>query len=354
MGKTNEKKYNKYPRDALEKAIKAVEEGRTCSGAAKEFGVPRKTLAHHVSGKCRLDRRAGRECNIPTDIENAIVDKLVAELKLKDKPESIWNCDETGLQFSPDSSRIVAEKGERSVNSRCSPSKESVTTLVTINAAGQAMPPLCVVKGKTSRALQNFARWTRRNNVFLKHCGPARPQLLVPDSHHSHEMLDMLELAQQEDIHVMALPPHTTHALQLLDKVVFKPFKTAYKRVCTEFLARHPSLTINKATWPRLLKQTWDSTMREGLLKKTFEATGIYPVDRSRIPDSVFSASDAIRSMVPVADAEERDNLKMVPKEKPLQQLLKLAPGEHTRTLLVKQKTPTQLSRLTTWSNFSV
>ncbi|RUS70366.1 hypothetical protein EGW08_021868 [Elysia chlorotica] len=84
--------------------------------------------------------------------------------------------------------------------------------------------------------------------------------------------------------------------------------KTAYKRVCTEFLASHPSLTINKATWPRLLKQTWDSTMREGLLKKAFEATGIYPVDRSRIPDSVFSASDAIRSMVPVVDAEEGDN----------------------------------------------
>ncbi|RUS83166.1 hypothetical protein EGW08_009066 [Elysia chlorotica] len=81
MGKTNEKKYNKYPRDALEKAIKAVEEGWTCSGAAKEYGVPRKTLADHVSAKCRLNRRAGRECNIPTDIENAIVDKIHCRTK---------------------------------------------------------------------------------------------------------------------------------------------------------------------------------------------------------------------------------------------------------------------------------
>ena len=76
----------------------------------------------------------------------------------------------------------------------------------------------------------------------------------------------------------MALPPHTTHALQPLDEVVFKPFKTAYKRACIDFLASHPSLTINKATWPRLLKQTWDLATRVGLLKKAFEATGIYPV----------------------------------------------------------------------------
>ncbi|KAK3765038.1 hypothetical protein RRG08_023556 [Elysia crispata] len=65
--------------------------------------------------------------------------------------------------------------------------------------------------------------------VFLANCGPARPQLLILDSHHSHEVLEMLELAKNENVHVFALPPHTTHALQTLDRVVFKPFKTAYK-----------------------------------------------------------------------------------------------------------------------------
>ena len=409
MGKTNVNKYNQYSREALEKAIKAVKEhGMTCSGAAKDFGVPRKTLSDHVSGRSTLTRKAGRECNIPIDIENAIVDKvimagragfpttksqfllkvstvvkrlglktqfkddlpgkdywyglkkrrpdiairvaqncpsnrlmmmtrpvinryfddlkkLVTKLNLDHKPECIWNCDETGLQFSPDSSKVLAEKGDRTVFSRCSPSKESVTTLVCINAAGQAMPPLCVVKGKTQKSLQSFATqdgpegtiWTFQSNawmdddigqqwfrqVFLAYCGSARPQLLILDSHHSHEVLEMLELAQQEDIHIMALPPHTTHALQPLDKVVFKPFKTAYKRVCTEFRTSHPNSTINKATWPRLLKQTWDSTLREILLKKALEATGIYPINRSRIPDSLHHASDAVRRMIPVVEA---------------------------------------------------
>ena len=157
--------------------------------------------------------------------------KLVTKLKLEGKPGYIWNCNETNMQHSPDSPKVVSEKGERSVYSRYSPSKESVTTLVTINASSQAMPPLCVGKGKTPRALHNFAtqdgpegiiwsyqakawmcddiclQWFR--TVFLAHCGSARPQLLILDSHYSHDVLDMLELAQKEDAHVMALSPHT-------------------------------------------------------------------------------------------------------------------------------------------------
>ena len=47
--------------------------------------------------------------------------------------------------------------------------------------------------------------------------------------------------------------------------------------------------------------------MREGLLKKAFEATGIYPVNNDRFPDSAFSVSDADRSMLSVADAEVQE-----------------------------------------------
>ncbi|GFS22940.1 DDE-domain-containing protein, partial [Elysia marginata] len=55
--------------------------------------------------------------------------------------------------------------------------------------------------------------------VFLNNCETARPQLLILDSHHSHEVVDILEMAEEQGIHLMALPllPHTTHALQPLD-----------------------------------------------------------------------------------------------------------------------------------------
>ena len=49
--------------------------------------------------------------------------------------------------------------------------------------------------------------------------------------------------------------------------------------------------------------------MKESLIMKAFEATGIHPVNRSRIPDSVFQASEAIKRMRPATDPEVSENL---------------------------------------------
>jgi len=40
------------------------------------------------------------------------------------------------------------------------------------------------------------------------------PRLLIVDGHASHFTQDLLEYAKEHDIHVLCLPPHTTHALQ--------------------------------------------------------------------------------------------------------------------------------------------
>ena len=97
-----------------------------------------------------------------------------------------------------------------------------------------------VVKGKTSRSLYGFntraaptgtdwfyqkndwmedsvgEKWF--NDVLLKFCGPERSQLLILDGHASHESLAILMRAMEEGIHILALPPRTTHYLQPLDR----------------------------------------------------------------------------------------------------------------------------------------
>ena len=40
------------------------------------------------------------------------------------------------------------------------------------------------------------------------------PRLLIVDGHSSHFTQEFLEYAKDHDIHVLCLPPHTTHALQ--------------------------------------------------------------------------------------------------------------------------------------------
>ena len=40
------------------------------------------------------------------------------------------------------------------------------------------------------------------------------PRLLIVDGHASHFTLHFLEYAREHNIHILCLPPHTTHALQ--------------------------------------------------------------------------------------------------------------------------------------------
>jgi hypothetical protein len=35
---------------------------------------------------------------------------------------------------------------------------------------------------------------------FLKYCGPERPQIILLDSHSSHETLDLIDLARENNI----------------------------------------------------------------------------------------------------------------------------------------------------------
>jgi hypothetical protein len=56
------------------------------------------------------------------------------------------------------------------------------------------------------------------------------------DSHGSHDTLNLIELAQQHNIILFCLPPHTTHKLQPLDVGVFGPFSRAWTDHCDEIV----------------------------------------------------------------------------------------------------------------------
>lgn len=219
----------------------------------------------------------------PTVVERYMNDlgQKISELKLEHKPNQIWNCDETGKQFQHNSVKVIAQKGAKNVVSRVSENRTNITIMACVNGAGEKMVSMIIVKGKTSASLHGlnvvdapdgtiFAfqengwineeiaeKWFRE--VFLQHCGPERPQLLLLDGHSSHESLGLLELAIHENIEIFCLPPHTTHALQPLDRSVFGPFNKAYDTACSEFLSQAPYHAVNKQTFPSLFKKAWES-----------------------------------------------------------------------------------------------
>lgn len=79
----------------------------------------------------------------------ADLSKIVVNLDLQEKPENIWNCDETGKQLEHTPVNVIARRGSKSVVGRTGNDRSNITIMACVNATGDSMPPMLIVKGKT-------------------------------------------------------------------------------------------------------------------------------------------------------------------------------------------------------------
>ncbi|XP_069136723.1 uncharacterized protein [Argopecten irradians] len=180
-----------------------------------------------------------------------------------------------------------------------------------VNASGERMPPMLVVRGKTTKSLYGFncdeappnTVWTYQEcawmndeaaensfeNVFLKNCGPERPQLLLLDGHGSHESITLSELAQRKHCNIR-FSPHTIHLLQPL--AVFGPINKQYNSICSEFLSSAAFNIVNDWTFPGIFRQAWYLGVTKENIVSGFRGCGISPLNREAIPVSAYLPSD--------------------------------------------------------------
>ena len=82
------------------------------------------------------------------------------------------------LSHKPARALVLAAKGERNVPSRVSNTRETVSVLAAVNAAGRSFPPIYIyiVKGKTQKSLnaynvkegQSGAVWTYQEKGYME------------------------------------------------------------------------------------------------------------------------------------------------------------------------------------------
>ena len=132
--------------------------------------------------------------------------------------------------------KVVALKNAKSVYSQSMGSTEHITMLCCVSASGSALPPMIMypvsfpggqykVGGPddTSYAKSSsgwidselFLHWFK--TFFLKFAVPEQPLVLLADGHKSHENMELIDCARENNIILLCLPHHTTHALHLLD-----------------------------------------------------------------------------------------------------------------------------------------
>jgi hypothetical protein len=102
------------------------------------------------------------------------------------------------------------------------------------------------------------------------------------DGYSSPISMQFLEYAIKNRILVMKCPSHSTHSLQPLDVSIFGPLSTAYlSELHVQQQRSQGLLPVKKPDFYRLFKQAWASAASKSNIKAAFEATGIWPQDRT-------------------------------------------------------------------------
>ena len=145
-----------------------------------------------------------------------ILEETLREYGLIEKPNMIFNMDETGMPFDSKPLKTIFSRGENHAHVFSSGSKEQLTVVGCVNAVGFCMPPMVVVKSlppSLAKALAEgevpgtiyglspngwmdmelFHLWFIKH--FLKYIPACRPVLLLMDGHRSHYNPETIKLA---------------------------------------------------------------------------------------------------------------------------------------------------------------
>ncbi|XP_071562383.1 uncharacterized protein [Temnothorax nylanderi] len=245
------------------------------------------------------------------DIDNYfhLLKQCLNDNNLMNKPSRIYNMDETDLQLNNEPDFIVAAEDSKNVQVRqCTERGETITVVACCNAEGSFLPPYCIFKGvrKQKKWEENMPPGSviqiRKESAYINeqlfmdwlknHFIPRKIKeqcLLILDGHRSYiNSPDILQMATDNNIHILCLPSHTTHYLQPLDRAFFEPLKTYFRDACCEWGNANPNKKIGRNHFGLLLTKAWlrAATVQTGI--SGFRETGIHPFCPSAIPEHAY------------------------------------------------------------------
>ena len=88
--------------------------------------------------------------------------------------------------------------------------------------------------------------------------------------------MDSIDYCDRNRILLAILPPHSTHKLQPLDLVLFKPLSLAYSAEFTTRLQKSQGLVpAKKGDFFPIFWKAWTSSFKGEVILESFDATGI-------------------------------------------------------------------------------
>ena len=221
---------------------------------------------------------------------------------LLNKPERIFNIDETGIATEHQPPKVVCST-DSNPQAVTSPRSSLVTIIAGGNAIGNSIPPYYIFAGKrwNPEFLQNacigtsgemtkngwsntevFQNYVKKHFVRYANLSSDTPTLLLYEGHKSHINLTLTHWASRNNVILFVLPPHTSHLHQPLDVAIFGAFKRMYSRECHYYMQQNPGLTISKYCVAELTAKPYTKALSTENLQVAFRKTGIFPFDKKK------------------------------------------------------------------------
>jgi DDE superfamily endonuclease/Tc5 transposase DNA-binding domain len=306
----------------------------------------------------------------PKDVERAAAEDPVAiNSWLQDfnskcerlgiQPEDLWNMDETGFRIGIGKRQTVivsAFRPRSRISTAKNSTRESVTVVEAVNAAGSVIPPMIIMKSPAGYIMEDWVKETKLPDstllatsekayiddelalVYIRHFDRATSgnrqkgeyRMLVIDGHECHQTYEFMEFCREKKIILYFLEPHTTHICQPLDVNVFQAYKHYHARAVGDFHSL--GITgITKTDFLDIVESIRRQTFKEQTIKSAFAKTGLFPFNPSVVLDQIRTEPEA-RPETPETSSDPSEADITPTDQKSLDRLLQAA-----RTGLVQQ-----------------
>lgn len=221
--------------------------------------------------------------------------------------------DETSTTTVQKPRKVLAAKASRQLNKVTSAERGTlVTTCCIVSATGCALPPAMIFPRKKFQnhmlngappgtlGLSQPTGWMTgemfveviKHFIKITSSSKENPTLILLDNHESHLNPAVLNIAKDNGVTLLTIPPHTSHRLQALDVSVFGPFQNYYNSAADSWMHRHPGQTLTIYQVAEIMGIAFDKAMTPSNIKSGFKKTGIFPFDRNVFIEDDFFQSE--------------------------------------------------------------
>ncbi|CAF1402456.1 unnamed protein product [Didymodactylos carnosus] len=263
-----------------------------------------------------------------------LLEKVIVDNDLMDKPPQIFNCDESGFSDETERTTVIVPSPTKFPYKKQGGTggKSFYSVLFCVSASGVILPPYTIYKAK--RLMSNwclggpsgagyntskngwiqedvFYEWLKC--MFIPYTDKTpKPILLLLDGHGSHHSVRTVELAIENHIVLLCLPANSTHILQPLHVVFFKPIKQKYLEILNEYYKT--------------------SAVRKVNIIKGFMTAGIYPLDKTSVNlQKILRCNEQIERNIADAADDQQQHINVEEEEEKSQCSVKTAPSTTTQ-----------------------